>query len=355
MVNKVYKELLSPRGEKMGTDSRLGIGLKGINVFFKDPEAVPVLNRKKDLTLPEHGYTEENDFSARSVLPDDNTKIVFINMDHIITNSDQPRKNFDEERLRELADSIRTAGVLQPILVRRIPENDFEIIAGERRYRAALMAGLEEIPAIIYDMDYEQVFEIALIENLQRENLDPIEEASSYYRLVEKYGYTQAEVGKIVHKSRSHIANVMRIMTLPDEVQKMVSDGILPYTAARALVGSEDPMAAAIALVEGGLSVRDAEDNARASKKRAKNNSKGSDGLHVSDGMKKTLGEMAEFGTESNGVPEEADIDGIRSMLSNNLGIKVDIKGRNSKGKIILHFDSNDEFDAIVSVLSSIN
>lgn len=191
-----------------------------------------------------------------------NSGAVLLKIEDVEPNRDQPRTEFDEEALMQLADSIREHGVLQPILVRPIFGGGYQIVAGERRYRASRLAGLTEIPAIIRDLSDLQTMEIALIENLQRENLNPIEEAQGYRTLMEIHGLTQEEVATAVGKSRPVVANALRILKLPEYVQALVSEGKLSAGHARALAGIEDAEVIcrlAEEIVERGLSVRETE------------------------------------------------------------------------------------------------
>ena len=185
---------------------------------------------------------------------------------HLIdTNAGQPRKDFDQEKLQELADSIRQHGVVQPILLRQNGER-YVIVAGERRFRAARLAGLEKVPAIVKDLDEAQVMEVALIENLQREDLNPIEEAAAIRFLMQQHDLTQEEVSKRLSKSRPAIANSLRLLTLPEPVQAYLRNGKLQAGHARALAGLQDPEAQAVLadkIVGEGLSVRAAESLAR--------------------------------------------------------------------------------------------
>lgn len=174
----------------------------------------------------------------------------------IVANPDQPRRQFAPEAMEELIASVKAHGVLQPILVRPIADGRFEIVAGERRWRASQAAGLHEIPAVIKPLDARQAFEIAIIENIQRSNLNAIEEARGYRRLIEEFGHTQAELATIVGKSRSHVTNLLRLLELPPAVLAMVEDGRLAMGHARAVAGAADPEALAQRAVAEGLSVR---------------------------------------------------------------------------------------------------
>lgn len=170
----------------------------------------------------------------------DSGGVVTLRLSQIEPNRDQPRKIFSEEALNELADSIREHGVLQPLLVRPLPGGSYQLVAGERRWRASRMAGLQEVPVVIREMDEEQAMEIALIENLQREDLNAIEEATGYKQLMERYGMTQEQVAKRVGKSRPTIANALRLLNLPPKVMDMVGEGEVSPGHARALLAFDD-------------------------------------------------------------------------------------------------------------------
>ncbi|MBK6802888.1 ParB/RepB/Spo0J family partition protein [Novosphingobium sp.] len=177
----------------------------------------------------------------------------------IAPHPEQPRRHFDDAALDELAASIAARGVIQPVIVRPLGPGRWQLVAGERRWRAAQRAQLHEIPAIIRDLSEREVMALALIENLQREDLNPVEEARAYNRLAEDEGLTQAEIARMVDKSRSHVANLMRLLALPGEVLAMVEDGQLSMGHARALIGAEDAVALAHEAVGKGLSVREVE------------------------------------------------------------------------------------------------
>ncbi|MBM2575553.1 ParB/RepB/Spo0J family partition protein [Jannaschia sp. Os4] len=176
-------------------------------------------------------------------------------------NPDQPRRHFDDGDLSDLAASIRTRGVLQPIIVRTDPADGayLQIIAGERRWRAAQMAGLHEIPVLVREMDDAAVLEVAIVENIQRSDLNPLEEAVGYRTLLDRYGHTQERLGDLVGRSRSHIANALRLTTLPDDVQAHLRSGALTAGHARALVGADNAGDLAKRIISGGLSVRETE------------------------------------------------------------------------------------------------
>lgn len=192
----------------------------------------------------------------------DSNSNVFLKISEIEPNREQPRKDFNEEALRELADSIATHGVLQPLLVRPIAGGGYQLVAGERRWRASRMAGLSEVPVVIREMTDSEMTQIALIENLQREDLNSVEEALGYKSLMEAYNLTQDEVAKAVGKSRPAVANAMRLLNLPEEVQNMLKDGEISAGHARALLGISDEEAMikiAKSIIPQDLTVRDVE------------------------------------------------------------------------------------------------
>ena len=196
---------------------------------------------------------------------------VTLPLDEIIPNRAQPRKQFDEEALAELADSIAQHGVLQPLLVRPMPDGSYQLVAGERRWRASRLAGLTEVPVVVRDMTEQEAAELALIENLQREDLNPMEEALGYQTLMEGYGMTQEQTAQAVNKSRPAVANALRLLNLPEEVAELVSAGQLSAGHARTLLafeGAETQVAMARAAVNKGLSVRELERLAKAAKKK---------------------------------------------------------------------------------------
>ncbi len=177
----------------------------------------------------------------------------------------QPRRRFGSEELAPLVASVREKGILQPILVRRVPVEDagedeaFEIVAGERRWRAAQEAQLHRVPVVIKELDDTESLEVALVENLQRQDLSPLEEAQGYSRLMEEFGHTQERLAQVIGKSRSHLANMLRLMALPDEVKEMLDDGRLTAGHGRAILAADNPVAVARRVVKQGLSVRDSE------------------------------------------------------------------------------------------------
>lgn len=188
-----------------------------------------------------------------------------IPIEQITANPDQPRRHFEPDALQELADSLRQHGVLQPLIVRSHPRDEglYQIVAGERRWRAAQMAQLHELPVIIREFSDTEVLEVAIIENIQRADLNAIEEAASFRQLMDRFGHTQEKLAEALNKSRSHIANLLRLLNLPDSVQDFVKDGKLSAGHARALITAENPAALARQVIEKGLSVRETENLVR--------------------------------------------------------------------------------------------
>ena len=248
---------------------------------------------------------------------------------HLIdTNAGQPRKDFDQEKLQELADSIRQHGVVQPILLRQNGER-YVIVAGERRFRAARLAGLEKVPAIVKDLDEAQVMEVALIENLQREDLNPIEEAAAIRFLMQQHDLTQEEVSKRLSKSRPAIANSLRLLTLPEPVQAYLRNGKLQAGHARALAGLQDPEAQAVLadkIVGEGLSVRAAESLAR------------------EQGQKPPRQKKEPPATDP-------DLAAAEASLREWLGTKVSIQGSSQRGRIVIEYYNAELLQGIYDLL----
>ena len=246
----------------------------------------------------------------------------------------QPRKRFDQEALADLAESIRLHGIIQPLTVRRLASGYYQIIAGERRWRAAKAAGLEEVPAVIIEADDRKVMELGLIENLQREDLNPAEEARGYQVLMEEYGLTQEQVAQQMGKSRPAIANTLRLLALPEDLMKLLEEGALSAGHARALLALPSPALqrqAAKKVVEGQLSVRQTEALVKALQKEKKDKPR-AEGPDLS----LYLGEL------------EKD-------LSGRLGRKVKIAHRGKKGKIELEYYNSQDLEALLALLQSLN
>lgn len=245
----------------------------------------------------------------------------------------QPRKRFDPESLADLADSIRVHGVIQPLTVRRLASGYYQIIAGERRWRAAKQAGLDEIPAVVIEADDRKVMELGLIENLQREDLNPAEEARGYQVLMDEYGLTQEQVAQRMGKSRPAIANMLRLLALPEDVLQMVEEGLLSAGHARAILGAPShdlQREAAKQVVAHGLSVRQTEHLVKALQRQEETRKE-----PVSQEISLYLGEL-------------------EKSLSGRLGRKVTISGQGKKGKIQLEYYNSEDLEALLSMLNTL-
>lgn len=256
-------------------------------------------------------------------------------------NRDQPRKKFSEESLAELADSIKQYGIIQPLIVQD-KKDYYEIIAGERRWRAAKMAGLKEIPIIVRDITQQEVMEISLIENIQREDLNPIEEALAYKRLLEEFNLKQEEVAKRVSKSRTAVTNSMRLLKLTGEVQQMVIDGKLTMGHARCLVTVEDPelqKEIALQVIDKNLSVRETEKLMKKLQKLQEN--------------AESENETEKKKTEESALT--AIYENIAEQMKSILGTKVEIRRKDrEKGKIEIEYYSHDELDRLLQLIRTI-
>jgi len=247
-------------------------------------------------------------------------------------NRDQPRKAFSDEAITALADSIREHGMLQPILVRPIKSGGYQIVAGERRWRAARMAGLEEVPVTIRELSDLETMQIAIIENLQRENLNPVEEAAGYNDLIEKFGMTQEKVAKMVGRSRSAVANAVRILSLPDRVLKMVENGDISAGHARALLGFEDEemlIATALRAADGGLTVRQVEKAAQKSSEHTEEASSEKSNKKIDNYFKE-----------------------MELSLNERLGRKVKVDYGKNKGVLVLEFYDKNDLAALAEKLA---
>ena len=262
--------------------------------------------------------------------------IVTLRLSEIEPNRDQPRKVFSEEALNELADSIREHGVLQPLLVRPLSTGGYQLVAGERRWRASRMAGLREVPVVIRDMDEEQAMEIALIENLQREDLNAIEESSGYKLLMERYGMTQEQVAKRVGKSRPAVANALRLLNLPPRVMEMVEEGEVSPGHARALLSFEDPEQ----MMDGAQKVRKGKYSVRDIEKMSKHPGEPAVEELTSAEAEDVWGSQAAFFTE------------MELALSGELGRKVKIARNGNSGMLQIQFYNEDDLKELAQRLT---
>lgn len=250
----------------------------------------------------------------------------------------QPRRVFNEEALIDLVGSIKEKGVLQPLLVRpsSTGETSYEIIAGERRFRASKIAGLTEVPVIIKDFDDKATLEVALIENLQREDLNPLEEAEAYKRLLQEFDYTQEELSKVVGKSRSYVANMMRLLDLPQTIKDLVNEKHLTTGHARTLLNAQNPEVLAAQIIEKGLSVRQAER------------------LVMSEGGKKPRKTtLPTFKKTETVYKKDSDLLALETELTNMLQTPVSIKWTGKGGEVVILYDGLEKLDFILQRLTS--
>lgn len=271
-----------------------------------------------------------------SIEKDDFVKI--IDIDKIEASNDQPRKKFEYDKIKELADSIGNNGLLQPIIVSPIKEGKYQIIAGERRWRACKIAKIQEIPVIIKDLSNKETLEIALIENIQREELSVIEESEGYARLIKEFGYTQEQLAEKLSKSRSHIANLLRLNQLPQTIKNKVNDNLLTMGHARCLVNHQQAEEIANHIIENDLSVRQTEEMVRNWSKKEYVKSP----EHNQRAGQKFLQE----GNKDN------DLQLLAKSLSERFNIKITIEDYTVGGKLMFHYGNLEELDSILSRLS---
>jgi ParB family chromosome partitioning protein len=273
---------------------------------------------------------EPTSSSNSSARPD-----LIVPVEKVFPNPDQPRRSFTDEHLRDLSASIKAKGIIQPLIVRKrsTGNGEYEIVAGERRWRAAQMVQLHEIPVLVRDFTDTEVLEVAIIENIQRADLNPVEEAAGFRQLMDKFGHTQEKLAEELGKSRSHIANLLRLLHLPSDVQELLVEGRLSAGHARALITSDDPSGLAKQVVAQGLSVRATE--ALAKKK--------------DDG-----GSSSTTRSKSTGSEKDADTKALENDLSAALGlsVQVDHKAGGESGQVTIKYASLDQLDEICRILS---
>lgn len=257
---------------------------------------------------------------------------IMVPIERLFANPNQPRRSFVQSDLDDLTASIREKGVLQPLIVRPKDRDRYEIVAGERRWRAAQQAQLHEVPVLVRDFDDVEVLEVAIIENIQRADLNPIEEAAGYRQLMDSFGHTQEKLAEALGKSRSHIANLMRLLTLPEDVRSLVQEGRLSAGHARALITARNPSELAQAILRGGLSVRATE-------------------LLV---KKQVEGPKPKPKTPKALVEKDADTRALEGDLSANLGMKVTLthKPGGESGELAIRYGSLDDLDRLCGLLS---
>ncbi|MBN8187998.1 ParB/RepB/Spo0J family partition protein [Salipiger thiooxidans] len=294
-------------------EQRRGLG-RGLSALMSDVDLVPA--QEADQTTPR---------SPDRLVP----------IESLVPNKDQPRRTFTEDHLRELSESIRAKGILQPIIVRPAPgaEGQFEIVAGERRWRAAQLAQLHEVPVLVRDLDDQETLEIAIIENIQRADLNAIEEAAGYKQLMFRFGHTQEKIAEALGKSRSHIANLLRLLNLPEGVQEHVRNGELSAGHARTLVTARDPETMAQQIMDKKLSVRQAEALLRAESQPPRQRP-----------------DPASYPME-----KDADTRALEGDLSAAVGMKVSISNKPGaeSGTLTISYNNFEQLDALCMILSA--
>ena len=257
-------------------------------------------------------------------------------IENVRPNPDQPRRSFTQEALQELSDSIAEKGIIQPLIVRPDPRHEgaYQIVAGERRWRAAQMAQLHEVPVLVRDFDDTEVLEVAIIENIQRADLNPVEEAMGYRQLMDRFNHTQDRLAAAMGKSRSHIANLLRLLSLPEEVQGYLRDGQLSTGHARALVGRDDAVALAREVIRKGLSVREIENLTR---------------------KKPGGGGGGGGGRTAPGGSKDPDTKELEDDLTNTIGfpVSIDFDAHTGRGSLSIRYNDLAQLDSIVRLLNS--
>ena len=298
-----------------------GLG-KGLDALFGDAEVAPAAKKPASRKKQTEVKTEES--------PSEESGVLYVSIDDIKPNTTQPRKNFDEEKLEELAASIERHGVIQPLVLRSLGKG-YEIVAGERRWRAARIAGLKEVPCIVKELTDEENMLLAIIENMQREDLNPIEEAEGIKQMIDTYGLTQEQVSYSVGKSRPYISNSLRLLKLPAKVQELTAEGKITTGHARALAGIKSRQVQvdlAMRAAKDDLSVRQIENLVKAAKEPPKK--------------------------PASRIPKTADEKRVEEDLKNALGTRVRLNRKGKKGKIEIEFYSTEELERLIELLKTL-
>ncbi|ADC90528.1 ParB/RepB/Spo0J family partition protein [Mageeibacillus indolicus] len=317
-----------PKGEK---NKFSGLG-RGLGALLNN-EATNSLLRETDNQNESSSYKTNDDNNQRKESLFEKNKVYNVNINFVMPNENQPRKFFDKIKLEELANSIKNNGIIQPILVTKVAKDKYKIIAGERRWRAARLLGLKEVPILIRELTESEVLEQALIENIQRQDLNAIEEAEALTRLMDEHKLTQEEVSARVGKSRSSIANTLRLLSLPQSVQSLVIQDDLSAGHARALVAiknEELQLSLAEEAINKDLSVRDIEKK-----------------------IKKALTPPKEIDAQSEAY--RLSLQEIEDLLTKSLGTKVQLREKNNKGRIVISYYSADDRERILEILENNN
>ncbi len=350
----------TPKPKKQAPKRGLGRGLSALmddvsmNTFVSDDEQIiddimdnpePMTDTAKSTSAaafssPDISTDAVSGFKAPQSQPASSSAksikdgVTFVEMGQLERNPEQPRRNFDPELLKELSNSIRQKGILQPILVRPLPQNKrnkpaYQIVAGERRWQAAMMANVETMPVFVREITDQEALEIGVIENVQRAELNPMEEAMAYKALINQFGRTQEDVAGAIGKSRSYIANMMRLLTLPEKVQDFLAVGEISTGHARAIIAAPDPVDLAQTIVEKGLSVRDAEEWVRKLKNKEKAPQRAPAKIKPADEKR------------------------LEAELIDALGLSVDLRHRGPGGELRIRYTNNDQLDDIITRLKN--
>lgn len=316
---------------KLSDKRRRGLG-RGLDALFNDVRVEEEVFAGRNLNTTSDGFDVDEDVQIRTSTVVSSPRKAAI--DKLHPGKFQPRHNFKDETLNSLADSIRTHGVLQPLLVRSMDNGHYEIIAGERRWRAAQLAQVHELPIIILEMDDNKVLEIALIENLQREDLSPVEEALGYQRLIDEFEYTQEDLAKQLGKSRSQITNTLRLLKLSEKIKSYIEEGSLTAGHARALVGCDVAEEIAKAIVKRGLSVRQTEKLVK----------------QATDG--KTIKDQSSSNKKPRFVKKDVDILALEEKMTSLLGMRFTIVSKGEEGSINIEYKTLEQLDDLLEKLS---
>lgn len=320
------------QGDRM-SDKKRGLG-RGLSALIGETAKQAVVEQAPQTPSASSGFAKQvGAKQAGTKQTQTGDGLSYLGVDQLQPGKFQPRKNFDEAELATLAASVEKSGILQPLLVRPVAGDDgqFEIIAGERRWRAAQKAKLHQVPVIVQDITDVTALEIGIIENVQRSDLNPIEEAEGYQRLIDDFAYTQAELAETIGKSRSHIANLLRLTGAPDAVRKALVEGTISMGHARALLGVSNAAALVKKIQVEGLSVRAVEALANSDKDGSRPRAKGAPAVE----------------------PKNADTRALEKTITDNLGLRVSIedKGDNKGGFVRVDYKSLDQLDALVTKL----
>ena len=312
---------------------------RGLSALMSDI-SVPAAPKKMPAKKPVAKKTKPKPKAVTAKAPTSTRGTQEISIDRIERNPDQPRRHFDKALMFQLTNSIRDKGVLQPILVRPLPRSyeakglkikgRYQIVAGERRWQAALQAGLDSIPALVRALSDREVLEVGVVENVQRADLNPIEEARAYQTLKDQFGRKQDDIAKAIGKSRSHVANVMRLLNLPARAQELLANGDISAGHARAILSAPDPQSLADAILENGLSVRQAEEWVRAVRKAADGNVR----LYKPEPKQK-----------------DADTRAIEKSLTEHLGLAVTLNHKSPGGSLTIKYQTPDQLDELIERL----